>query len=519
MYNTLTYVGRVAPRMQLKHKIAPFHMTPSSNAKRLDAYRSELSVIAANKFVMVEPSIDNVNNFIKSFDNAVYGEFRDEFFEYGLKFLEDQYGDIFTDSISSNEEVSEFIDWTKSAGYTATKYNIMTKGDLIRDESFLKSDQWLKPWTTIPLVSVGNKKELKTKEDVLANKIRLFFISEFHLCHAQIKFGKKSSLKLMNHKWSAYGFSPFNGGVHSLAKRLLTKLIRFFYDVSGWDKFIPIMKDLYRVVAKCTNVPSDQMDHFVWMIENTIAFVSVLWDGDVILKEYGNCSGSGTTTRDNILMHVIIAATFLSEAYYIKMGKLPTYDLLSEQVVKLFGDDSVFAVDVEFDHVLFKQDDVENGFLHSFFRRFGMKLKFLYGGYNYPVDKMEFLGFRFHLMKGRYYPYYNPSRLAASFLHTNDKSDTLEAYVSKCFVLTMMSYATEHRDLFIDAYRTLLSSIKEIEVTPVIRSFQNAGPLSTSILESFYSGLEASSVEFSFFYSALVGGGINESFPHLQNEF
>lgn len=175
-------------------------MTESSNVQRLSAYRSEMNNIAANKFVMVEPSIENVNKTILSFDNAKFGDFRDEFFKYGCGFLENQYGDVFKDSIASSEEMAHFVDWTKSAGYTATTYNIMTKGDLIRDPAFLKSDHWLKPWNTVPLVSVANKKELKVKEDVLADKIRLFFISEFHHCYAQVKFGKKSSMRLKNNK-------------------------------------------------------------------------------------------------------------------------------------------------------------------------------------------------------------------------------------------------------------------------------------------------------------------------------
>lgn len=517
-YSTLRYVGRVAPRMNLKHKDAPYHMNESVNAKRLSAYRSEMNVIAGDKFVMVEPSIENVNKTILSFDNAKYGDFRDKFFDYGCGFLENQYGDIFKDCIANSEEMAHFVDWTKSAGYTATTYNIMTKGDLIKDPEFLKSDHWLRPWTTVPLVSVANKKELKVKEDVLADKIRLFFISEFHHCYAQVKFGKKSSNRLKNNKWSAYGFSPFHGGTHNLAQKLLSKIIRFYYDVSGWDKFIAIMKDLYKVIDRCTNVPPEQREYFVWMIQHTVEFVSVLWDGDVILKDYGNCSGSGTTTRDNILMHIIIASTFLSEAYFIKMGKLPTYQLLAEQIVKLFGDDSVFAVDEEFSHVLDQKDDVENGFLHQFFRKMGMKLKFLHGGYDYPVDKMEFLGFRFHDINGRYYPYYDPSRLATSFVHTNDKSDTLEAYLSKCFVLTMMSYATEHRDIFINAYAMLLKSIKDSETTDTIRSFQVAGPLTAQILESFYSGLEASSCDFVFFDALLEGGGRNDCFAHFRDD-
>jgi hypothetical protein len=513
-YNTLKYLGRGPKRSDLKHKLQPYHKTLSENVKYLDAHLTSLRTLAGNKFVMVEPSIENVNLTITSFDNAKYSNFRDNFFEFGKEFLATQYGHIFPDGVASSEELHDYVDWTKSAGYTATASNIYSKGELVKDPLYLKSDYHLNNANTVPIVSVAVKRELKKIDEVMANKIRLFFISEFHLCLSQIKFGKRSSSRLKNFKWSAYGFSPWRGGVHELAQKLLSKVCRFYYDVSGWDKFIPIMEDLYKVISACSDIPDNLKTEFEWMIQNTIAFVCALWDGDVILKNYGNCSGSGTTTRDNILMHIILAATFLAEAYYIKNGKLPSVEVLAAQIVKLFGDDSVFAVDAEFDHVMHRKDE-SDGFLRNFFARYGMKLKFLHGGTDFPVDQMEFLGFRFALKNGRYVPYYDPVRLAHSFVHTNDRCDDLGAYISKCFVLTMMSYATEHCDLFLAAYKTLIINVDKLpNQNPTVASFTNIGPLTEEILEAFYNGSESTLIDFSFFESVMEEVGIKESFDH-----
>jgi hypothetical protein len=375
-----------------------------------------------------------------------------------------------------------------------------------------------RPQKTIPMMTVANKTELKVKADVLANKIRHFFISEYHLFRSQVKFGKRSSLKLKDFKWSAYGFSPFGGGVDRLARKLLSKPIRFFYDVSGWDKFIPIMKHLYAIIYSNSReyIAEEDMEEFLWMIQHTVEFYCVLYDGDIILKKYGNASGSGTTTRDNILMHIILAAAFLAEAYYIKMGTLPSSQLLSEQIVKLFGDDSVFAVDSDFDHVLYRKDH-DDGFLNSFFKRYGMKLKFLYGGEDFPVTEMSFLGFQFKEVNGTYLPLYDSKRLATSFIHTNDKLDTLEAYVSKIFVLTLMSYASTEFMLFFNAYNTVISSLSG-ELTPVLKSF-NEQRLSPQILENFYTGAESSFAGSSFFESAMEVGGRNlRFFPHVTHK-
>lgn len=498
-YKTLKYIGSFPKRTTLKEKQTPYHTTYSKHVSRLGPYFDSLSELGANKFAVVEPSLRNVNRTIQSFDDLKVDDFeRDPLFLRSLDFLDWEYSSIFNDAVLSEEELVSYIDYSKSGGYTSTFNNIFTKGDLVKDKAYRSSDSHLCPEKTIPYTSVATKIEPKTIREIMEDKIRLFFVGDYALVKEQIRFGKRSSEKLKNFKWSAYGFNPYSGGVHDLATELLKKRVRFYYDVSGWDKFIPLMKHLFKWVKDKTidQVPEGLMKRFLWAMEWSTKFMCVLYDGDVVLKEYGNASGSGTTTRDNILMHVVLAAMFLTEAYFLKNGTLPSFDLLSQQIVRLFGDDSVFAVDIEFSYVLENMDS-EDGFLRSFFRRFGMKLKFLKGGIDYDIEQMEFLGFRFKHIYGYYFPYYDPERLACSFINTNDKKDTLEAYVSKCFTLTMMSFATEKCDLFLSAYAQLLKSIKTSS-SPEIQSYVNMGPLNKKVLLEFYSGREVSFEDFVF---------------------
>jgi len=512
-YKELIYLGRVPSKTTLKSKEKPYHRVQSTHARRLGANHQMLQDIAGDTFAMVEPCLENVNQTYESFSAPKYGEFRDKFNAYGMEFLDRFYGDIFGTMISP-EDLCQEVDWSKSGGFTASHWGIRSKGELIKDPNFLKSDHHNNPVRTIPLTTVANKRELKKITDILEKKIRCFFIAEWQLVKSQLRFGKDSSRKLMLKHWSAYGFNPYRGGVHNLALQLLSKRVRFYYDVSGWDKFVPLMQDLYALIRNRTILPEELRDEFEWMVKNTVAFICVLFDGDVILKAFGNASGSGMTTRDNILMHIIIAAAFLAEAYFMKFGKLPDFYFVAEQIVRLFGDDSVFAVDEEFDYVLHGMGE-EDGFLNTFFKRYGMKLKFLYGGYDYPIEKMEFLGFRFHKVDGFYLPYYDPVRLAHSFIHTNDKGDTLTAYVSKCFVLAIMAYATEYRDLFIDSYHKLLDSLDPNHLTPELRSFKYETRLNAHILHAFYTGSESSSVDFSFFESTWREEGIKDDFQNV----
>lgn len=503
-YNSLLYMGRLPPRIDLKDRFAGRNVV-SKHSYRLGASVDALNKIHNDRFMTVIASVKNVNKTIASYDSANYkigygpeDTSRDQFYHYGIEFFSKYYGHIFYDSISTDEEMTTMIDWTKSAGYTASFYGIRTKQELIQDSGFLESDHCLYPTKTVPITSVANKVEPKELVDIEDDKIRHFFISEYHLFREQIRFGKKSSLRLKNLNWSAYGFSPFMGGAHRLATDILSKKVRFFYDVSGWDKFLPVMRDIYSLIYTHSNIPAAYKDQFIWMTKWSVSFMCCMYDGDVVLKKYGNASGSGTTTRDNIIAHIIFVAAYLSEAYFIRFGELPPHFVLNQQVVKVFGDDSIISVDEDFSHVL------HDGFLAGFFARYGMKLKFLHGGFDYDITKMQFLGFTFRFYNGFYIPLYDEQRLALSMIHVNEKSDTLEAYVSKVFVLTMMSFACESYPVFKLAYDRLISSLIDNN-SPVILSFREI-KLSTAVLEGFYIGRESSfQSELSFFSSVWEG--------------
>ncbi len=168
---------------------------------------------------------------------------------------------------------------------------------------------------------MAGKVEYCNKEDRAAHKIRLFQIPPVELLLGQLMFGKQISLNLMGYHWSAYGFNPFSGGFPALATSLLRKPRRGCYDVSGWDKFIPLMRTLYASLTKFMSFRSPEEEaHWKWVFKNTVAYFFKSDDGRVFLKTYGNASGTGVTTRDNIFMHVILFASALFEAYFQKNG-------------------------------------------------------------------------------------------------------------------------------------------------------------------------------------------------------
>lgn len=332
----------------------------------------------------------------------------------------------------------------------------------------------------------------------------MFQVPPFELLISQLRFGKRTSLRLKEYKWSAYGFNPYGGGVDRLGRLLETKKYRFYYDVSGWDKFLPVMSDLYTVIRACNGYLTEWTDaerlEFDWMVENTVNHNIKMPDGSVYLKTYGNPSGSGCTTRDNILAHVIIIAYALYKAYQARYGVMPSPMLVSTQVVKLFGDDSVIGVDSHFKLACDKD------FMSNIFSEFGMKLKFFFGGKHYPVEKMEFLGFKFHkiINDGPYYPRYDVVRLASSMLFEDRDRLDRTSHLSKCFVLTLMSYPTDYHQLFLEAYKNLLLEVSKHPTNETERAFMSLGPFRRSISDSLFLGLEAGNDVWDYFLSQAV---------------
>lgn len=341
--------------------------------------------------------------------------------------------------------------------------------------------------------------------NILAGKCRLFVIPELLLCDKQLEFGKLISLRMKGFRWSAYGFNPYSGGTNKLAHRLLSKRYRFFYDISGWDKYLRLLPHIYKILKKHSGYASwtkREQREFDWMVDNTVDMFCVMYDGSVYRKPYGNGSGSGTTTRDNIFAHVIIMATMLYAAYHDKFGKCPSSAQVEEQIINLFGDDSVCAVDEDFDHIT-------ADFAARIFGMFGMTLKFFYGGLDYPIEEMEFLGFKFKdIGNKQFVPLYNEKRLAAGLMYEGVNSNSRESILSKTFVLVFMSFPCASHKLFLQYGQDLashfqllggLSQTEKImcdlmltmspeELTCTFLGLE--GSFRPEILQFFYSGME-----------------------------
>jgi hypothetical protein len=449
----------------------------------------ELEKIAQDKFFVVLPTEANYYKTVSSWDVKPEYSYEDkDSHKFGLEFFAHYYAPIMEDCIASSEEICEYIDWTKSPGWPHTYFGFKSKLDLVQS---LADTLFEDRTSTLPVWNVAGKIEYKDISDIKENKIRLFQIPCFELLWSQLKFGKRISLRLMNRHWSAYGFNPYGGGFDRLAQKLLLKRYRGCYDVSGWDKFLPLLKDIYNILLQKGKIPEEELEEFLWNVENTCNFLLKLNNGNVIRKTYGNASGSGCTTRDNIFGHIIIFAAGLYEAYLQKVGSPPPFSLVHDQLVNLYGDDNVFSLDEEFSLMC----DVE--FLGQHLGRYGLKLKFFFGGLDADLHVLSFLGASFKKKGSRWLPLYDVQRLATTMINESDKRLDLAQHLGKAFTLMVMSYPSEHFDIFYAAYSALVNSdeVQNNLDDPMIKSYAFVGVPEISSIEAFYDGSEAGGLD------------------------
>lgn len=487
MYNALKPIGSLPPS-KLKYGNDYAKRIIARHSKHLGPGFENLKQIEQGKWSVVHPRVSNMDKTTTSWDcnrpQLCFSEQHKDFLDLGKMVLKREYGQLFKDGKMTPEEVFAKIDTDRSGGWPWSYMGLRTKGQVFESDIWKDLFPQCLGKDTVPIWTTSGKIEPKEITDIDNGKIRIFQIPPVHLLYWQLLFGKRIAERMKMHHWSYYGFNPYSGGFHKLALKLLQKPYRLAYDVSGWDKFIPLMKTIYEIMYKdvensCST--EEEREMWKWVVDNTIEFLLKMPNGDVVLKKFGNASGSGMTTRDNILCHIILFAFILSKAYYNKMGKIPSIELISSQIAAIFGDDCIASVDEEFSYM------TDFAFLKEQFWLFGLELKFLEVSTTNDLSNLSFLGAHFVQRYGYYLPEYDPTRLAFSMLY-GETQPTLEEYAQKILTLTIMSYASKHYEVFKKATEHFFNTVKP--VTDIMKSCAALIPLDDAIILSFFTGGE-----------------------------
>jgi hypothetical protein len=210
-------------------------------------------------------------------------------------------------------------------------------------------------------------------------------------------------------------------------------------DISGWDRRLSVMKEIYDIRTAFIQCPSEFESKLKWTIKNTLESKMLLPNGDVVQKVgASNCSGSGTTTSDNCIGHVIINeyADALMKALlgehcftYSEMDFLTWCDI--------YGDDILKSYSTKLWEFL-----RDGSFVKDLYKQFNLIVK----DTAFKVQKgpigMTFLGAKVVLFDNTYFlPAYDSDRIyTALCLNIEDPGKNPDIEATKAYSLMMLAW-------------------------------------------------------------------------------
>lgn len=325
-------------------------------------------------------------------------------------------------------------------GLTYKKHGLPTKGEAMESELFDK--RWDNFAT--PLWENCGKVEFLPMDEILDNKIRTFKNCEVDFIARQKQLYNNQNeqfYKMCKNPlfWARYGFVKEYGGFHEMIKRLESFRIRLMLDVSGWDRKLSVMKEVYQI-RNLFLKNKDKYPWLKWLVYHTVRSLEVDEAGIVFENHGGNRSGSANTTVDNCIGHIIILAYALARTYRLIHGKPISDKLLIEQGVNIMGDDNLSGLTDEFLH-----PELER-FITESYAKWGLELKpgsvffTTEGGPVHPT--FEFLGCKvgFNELYGKYVPIPRINKVCSTILYS-EKDTPLNIYAQRVIGLTYLSYA------------------------------------------------------------------------------
>lgn len=441
-------------------------------------------------------------SIMKMDKEAVHLYEEDPYFEQALEFVVKKIGPHFKQQPRpSSEMVMTDFPMTTSPGFPWTNLGHKTKEDALSDPGFWEFQARMTEYVPIWRVAPKTDEWLHI-DDLRKGKIRTFIIPPVHFFLAQRELFYCQNEALKEFWWSAYGFNPYYGGTNRLAQELLRNPRKIVYDVRGWDRLLPIMPKVYsHLRMPYVKHPDEQLKEHV--AEQTCFSTLLLPNGHLVEKDHGNNSGSGNTTTDNILAHMVILVHVLMVLFQ------GDEKMVEAAIARLFGDDSVLSI---------PECDITDEAVEEVFRRvFGM-----YGLELDPfvittdLEKCEFLGFRFKQEGELWVPEYKLGRIAAAFAFSREKQNPM-AQLSKMYSLMIMSAGSgeEVYNKFRAVYKNVKTQLKDTPHAASLKAWLKSPTPRYSDVINFYTGMEATSVN----DILMEDGGINIIYNEYQSSY
>jgi len=196
------------------------------------------------------------------------------------------------------------------------------------------------------------KAEMRPIEKKAQNKLRTFLASPAD--HSTLlnslcldMNNRFYELGQSNKVWSAVGMSKYGRGWHRLAERLGIHPSGFALDGERFDSSVlrRSLMDICKFRCECLNATLEQQNRLKNLYVSIIESVIVLTNGDIVMKDTGNPSGSVNTVVDNTLhLFRLLAYAWLKCA---PPNKRTYGDFMDNVEAALYGDDNTFTVSQE----------------------------------------------------------------------------------------------------------------------------------------------------------------------------
>lgn len=477
IYKHLKYVGSL-PMAPIADE-AKFELLDNQIARFILDDDRNFILSHAGDYVVTNDTNDHLLTSILKIDATPCYQYKHHAnFPLSMSFVSNMYDYVFQHGGMDAYDLLVDTTMDASSGFIEQRRGLRTKGDCVSANLPFIEYELDDECSEEPIWKVSGKREFQTRVNYVDNKKqRTFIIQPFKaLWNMKREFGKQNNaIKMVG--WSFYGFNPYEGGVELLVKHLTSfsnKPKRFWmFDAVRWDRLLPIMSEIWSLRCKYKTMTPKICNIVKYMIESKI----LTPQGDLLWKDWGNNSGSGTTTGDNILgMSIVVAHVCVNLG--IKPEMINHYFSFA-----IFGDDVVGA------DVLDLDDETVKLIITDTFSMYGLKLDPLV--LTRDITDLEFLGFKICKTELGYIPRYPLGRLCCSFLKNDSVMDPWAEYSKMCSLMMMSAgNGEEVFEFFRRAVTTVVMSVDHPEFAKLRNTdLHNTIPKYSDVI-NWYLGVE-----------------------------
>lgn len=473
-YDHLPIVGRMIRKEQPLPVFGADKRLPSPFLKSLSTEEVSYYQGLAEEYRGVAQTLPRVRTSIKKMDCDVNKSFReDPSYMKAVELVSQRLQVVLTQPMSTDEEVKDDMEMDKAAAYT-----FIDGEKLSKKHEFYNHPKWKQATeerTSCVWRIKAKENEWKSLTELSEGSMRTFIMPPVNLLHNQKRLFMKQNEALKNFFWSYYGFIPFHGNVNRLAEKLKSFPYRACLDWRGYDRLLAVMEEVYYIRRQ--HIVGLDHDLFDWVHENTVRSFLADEQGYVFFKNHGNNSGSGNTTTDNIIAAMIIWVYLM-----IKAQPDTTLSDLDEVLFCLFGDDELHGVTERYKLLC------DESFIVKHSAPLSLRVKYMKGGLNFPLEKLDFLGFTFSHKHLGYVPSYDAPKLLNAMLWVKEKNVNHVAFVQRAFSCMLLSFGHSLHAEIASLYLSILAFYARSE-NKEIQSFVSRG-YNIGGLVAFYFGFE-----------------------------